>query len=263
MNLCAVVYIVVSRRIPHVGLTGAGKGGGGVIDERYVTFGGVPSSVTKRYKALQSITKRYKVSQSVTKRHKATKCHKASQSVTKRHKASQSVTKRHKASQSVTREWGVGGCQVFSVNPTAYDDDEHSLVGLHDVVVTAFQARLSNLRHRPIGIGVQGLADAFILMRFPFESAEAQQLNRDIFETIYYAAVKMSVKMAREDGPYETYAGSPASQGVSQHAPTLTPTRRTRAPRQPGGESTRSDPEPDPYETYPGPPPAGRCVNTP
>jgi len=62
---------------------------------------------------------------------------------------------------------------------------------------------------------VQGLADAFLLMRYPFESKEAQQLNTDIFETIYYAALKASCELAQSLGPYETYAGSPVSQGVS------------------------------------------------
>ena len=79
------------------------------------------------------------------------------------------------------------------------------------------QAKTSNTRHRPIGIGVQGLADAFILMRYPFESPEARELNRHIFETIYYAAVKMSCQLAKEEGPYETYEGSPVSKGVSHN----------------------------------------------
>jgi ribonucleoside-diphosphate reductase subunit M1 len=70
------------------------------------------------------------------------------------------------------------------------------------------------MRHRPIGLGVQGLADAFLLMRYPFESEEAQQLNIDIFETIYYAALKASCELAKELGPYETYEGSPVSKGV-------------------------------------------------
>ena len=76
------------------------------------------------------------------------------------------------------------------------------------------QAKNSNMRHRPIGIGVQGLADAFILMRFPFESPEAQQLNKDIFETIYYAALDASCELAEQLGPYQTYKGSPVSKGV-------------------------------------------------
>lgn len=78
------------------------------------------------------------------------------------------------------------------------------------------EARNSNMRHRPVGIGVQGLADAFILMRFPFDSAEARQLNKDVFETIYYAACTASKDMAKAEGPYETFAGSPASQGRLQ-----------------------------------------------
>ena len=77
------------------------------------------------------------------------------------------------------------------------------------------QAKRSNFRHRPIGIGVQGLADAFILMRFPFESPEAKKLNIQIFETIYYAALKASCEIAAKLGPYETYKGSPVSKGVS------------------------------------------------
>uniref|UniRef100_A0A8C1YN89 Ribonucleoside-diphosphate reductase n=1 Tax=Cyprinus carpio TaxID=7962 RepID=A0A8C1YN89_CYPCA len=79
------------------------------------------------------------------------------------------------------------------------------------------EAENSNKRHRPIGIGVQGLADAFILMRFPFESAEAQHLNTQIFETIYYAALESSCELAAELGPYETYAGSPVSKGILQY----------------------------------------------
>jgi ribonucleoside-diphosphate reductase alpha chain len=79
------------------------------------------------------------------------------------------------------------------------------------------EARNSNMRHRPIGIGVQGLADAFILMRFPFESEEAKKLNKEVFETIYYASMTASKDLAKEDGPYETYEGSPVSQGVFQY----------------------------------------------
>ncbi len=78
------------------------------------------------------------------------------------------------------------------------------------------EARNSNMRHRPIGIGVQGLADAFIMMRFPFDSEEAQTLNKEIFETIYYAACTASKDLAMADGPYETYEGSPLSQGQFQ-----------------------------------------------
>lgn len=78
------------------------------------------------------------------------------------------------------------------------------------------EARRSNLRHRPIGIGVQGLADVFIQLRLPFESDEARRLNRDIFETIYFAAMTASKDLAKEQGPYETYAGSPVSRGLFQ-----------------------------------------------
>ncbi|GBM71399.1 Ribonucleoside-diphosphate reductase large subunit [Araneus ventricosus] len=79
------------------------------------------------------------------------------------------------------------------------------------------QAEKSNKRHRPIGIGVQGLADTFILMRYPFDCPEAQKLNIEIFETIYYAALEASCELAEKWGPYETYEGSPASQGVLQY----------------------------------------------
>lgn len=78
------------------------------------------------------------------------------------------------------------------------------------------EARNSNMRHRPIGLGVQGLADAFIKMRMAFDSPEAKQLNKDIFETIYYAAMTASCSLSKEYGPYETYHGSPVSKGVFQ-----------------------------------------------
>ncbi|MEB3245725.1 MAG: ribonucleoside-diphosphate reductase subunit alpha [Vampirovibrionales bacterium] len=78
------------------------------------------------------------------------------------------------------------------------------------------EAERSNMRHRPIGLGIQGLADAFILMRMPFDSKAAAQLNKDIAETIYFAALEASCELARELGPYETFAGSPASQGKLQ-----------------------------------------------
>ncbi|PWN49742.1 putative RNR1-ribonucleoside-diphosphate reductase large subunit [Violaceomyces palustris] len=79
------------------------------------------------------------------------------------------------------------------------------------------EARKSNMRHRPIGIGVQGLADAFMIMGYPFESAEAKKLNVQIFETIYHAALERSCELAQVDGPYETYPGSPASRGELQY----------------------------------------------
>ncbi len=78
------------------------------------------------------------------------------------------------------------------------------------------EARRSNMRHRPIGLGVQGLADAFIMLRMPFESDEARRLNEDIFETIYFGAMTSSMEQAKESGPYETWKGSPISQGIFQ-----------------------------------------------
>jgi ribonucleoside-diphosphate reductase alpha chain len=78
------------------------------------------------------------------------------------------------------------------------------------------EARRSNMRHRPIGLGVQGLADAFILLRMAFDSPEARQLNKEIHETIYYAAMTASKDLAKAQGPYETYAGSPVSKGIFQ-----------------------------------------------
>jgi ribonucleoside-diphosphate reductase alpha chain len=79
------------------------------------------------------------------------------------------------------------------------------------------EARNSNMRHRPIGIGIQGLADAFILMRMPFDSEEARQLNKEIFETIYYASMTASKDLAKEHGAYASYEGSPVSQGIFQY----------------------------------------------
>ncbi|WP_242130816.1 ribonucleoside-diphosphate reductase subunit alpha [Aestuariivivens marinum] len=79
------------------------------------------------------------------------------------------------------------------------------------------EAKNSNMRHRPIGLGVQGLADTFIQLRLPFTSDEAKQLNQDIFETLYYAAVTASMEEAKADGPYQTYKGSPISKGEFQH----------------------------------------------
>jgi len=79
------------------------------------------------------------------------------------------------------------------------------------------EARNSNMRHRPVGIGVQGLADAFILMGYAFDSPEARRLNTEIFETIYFGAVTESNAIAQRDGAYETYEGSPASKGELQY----------------------------------------------
>ena len=128
----------------------------------------------------------------------------------------------------------VAVCNLASINLSAFVDDttrtfdfqklyEVSKVvtkNLNKVIDVNFypieEAHRSNMRHRPIGIGVQGLADCFARMRYPFESREAIDLNTAIFETIYYAAVESSAEIARELGPYETYAGSPMSQGIFQ-----------------------------------------------
>jgi ribonucleoside-diphosphate reductase alpha subunit len=78
------------------------------------------------------------------------------------------------------------------------------------------ESRTSNLRHRPIGIGVQGLADVYCMLRLPFESPEARQLNKEIFETIYFGACTASCALAEKDGPYDSYEGSPMSEGKLQ-----------------------------------------------
>ena len=78
------------------------------------------------------------------------------------------------------------------------------------------EARNSNMRHRPIGIGVQGLADAFILLRMPFDSLEARGLNKDIHETIYFASMEASMELSKQNGPYESFKGSPVSKGIFQ-----------------------------------------------
>ncbi len=79
------------------------------------------------------------------------------------------------------------------------------------------EAQNSNFRHRPVGLGIQGLADAFIMLRMPFTSDEAKKLNQEIFETLYFAAVTASMEEAKEDGTYESYKGSPISEGLFQH----------------------------------------------
>ena len=79
------------------------------------------------------------------------------------------------------------------------------------------EAENSNFRHRPVGLGVQGLADTFIMLRLPFTSEKAKELNQEIFETLYFAAVTASTEEAKKDGPYETYKGSPMSKGEFQH----------------------------------------------
>lgn len=79
------------------------------------------------------------------------------------------------------------------------------------------EAENSNFRHRPVGLGIQGLADTFIKMRLPFTSDEAKALNQEIFETLYFASVTASMELAKEEGPYSTYKGSPISKGEFQY----------------------------------------------
>ncbi|KYN30981.1 Ribonucleoside-diphosphate reductase large subunit, partial [Trachymyrmex septentrionalis] len=93
----------------------------------------------------------------------------------------------------------------------------HNLDKMIDINVYPLpEAKLSCDKHRSIGIGIQGLADAFILMRYPFESKEANELNVQIFETLYYGALEASCEIATEKGPYESYKGSPISEGILQ-----------------------------------------------
>ncbi len=101
-----------------------------------------------------------------------------------------------------------------------YDVVYQMTVNLNRIIDINFypvqEAKNSNMRHRPIGLGVQGLADAFFEMRIPFESKQALKLNNDIFETIYFAAMTASKDLAKRDGAYQTYEGSPVSQGIFQ-----------------------------------------------
>merc|ERR550532_3144991 len=123
----------------------------------------------------------------------------------------------------------VAVCNLASIALSAFarrESGDYDFQGLCDVVKVATrnlnkvidrnyypvaEARRSNMRHRPIGLGVQGLADAFMMLRLPFESEAAQRLNEDIFETIYFAACEASCELAILEGPYETFEGSPAS----------------------------------------------------
>jgi ribonucleoside-diphosphate reductase alpha subunit len=114
----------------------------------------------------------------------------------------------------------------FVTESKAFDHDKlfevtyQATINLNKIIDENFypveEARKSNMRHRPIGLGVQGLADAFIMMGYPFESAEARELNKEVFATIYYAAMTASKDLAKELGAYETFAGSPVSKGIFQ-----------------------------------------------
>jgi ribonucleoside-diphosphate reductase alpha chain len=101
-----------------------------------------------------------------------------------------------------------------------YDVTYQATLNLNKIIDHNFypvqEAENSNMRHRPVGLGVQGLADAFILMRLPFESDEAKRLNKDIFETIYFASMTASHDLAVKNGPYQTFKGSPLSKGKFQ-----------------------------------------------
>merc|ERR1719198_597568 len=127
----------------------------------------------------------------------------------------------------------VAVCNLASIALSAFAkrDEPYDFEGLYKVTKVATknlnkvidrnyypseEGRRSNMRHRPIGLGVQGLADAFLIMRLPFESETARTLNEDIFETIYFAACEASCELAEKLGPYETYTGSPASKGRLQ-----------------------------------------------
>ncbi|KAG5462434.1 MAG: ribonucleotide reductase alpha subunit [Olpidium bornovanus] len=129
----------------------------------------------------------------------------------------------------------VAVCNIASLAlPTFVDEktNKYNFKALHDVTKVVArnlnkiidinyypvpEAKRSNFRHRPIGIGVQGLADTFIKLRLPFESSGARLLNKQIFETIYHGALEASMELAQKDGPYETYEGSPVSKGILQH----------------------------------------------
>merc|ERR1712190_185147 len=128
----------------------------------------------------------------------------------------------------------VAVCNLASIALSAFaknDGSPYDFEGLYNVTKVATrnlnkvidrnyypvqEARNSNMRHRPIGLGVQGLADAYLLMKLPFESDAARKLNEDIFETIYFAACEASCELSEKLGPYDTFEGSPASQGQLQ-----------------------------------------------
>lgn len=112
-----------------------------------------------------------------------------------------------------------GGTPVYD-HDALYDVVYRMTLNLNRIIDINFypvpEAKNSNMRHRPIGLGVQGLADTFFLMRYPFESEEALRLDEDIFETIYFAAATASKDLAIKEGAYQTYEGSPMSQGQMQ-----------------------------------------------
>ncbi len=108
----------------------------------------------------------------------------------------------------------------FSTTKELFDVTKKITKNLNKVIDRNYypvkEAENSNFRHRPIGLGIQGLADAFIMLRMPFTSDEAKKLNEEIFETIYFAAVTSSMEIAKIKEPYSTYKGSPMSKGEFQ-----------------------------------------------
>lgn len=122
-------------------------------------------------------------------------------------------------------------CLPSFIEKNVKNENEFNFKKLHDVTKVIVKnlnkiidinfypvdkAKHSNLKNRPIGLGVQGLADTYVMMRYPFDSEEASKLNRDIFETIYHASIERSMELAEKLGPYETFNGSPASNGKLQ-----------------------------------------------
>ncbi|KAJ7750658.1 ribonucleotide reductase alpha subunit [Mycena maculata] len=124
-------------------------------------------------------------------------------------------------------------CNLASISlPNFISNGQYNFQHLHDITKVVAknlnriidinyypipETRRSNMRHRPIGVGVQGLADVFLALRMPFESPAAKELNQQIFETIYHGALEASAELAEVEGPYETYEGSPASKGELQY----------------------------------------------
>jgi len=132
--------------------------------------------------------------------------------------ASIAVNKFLKSTDARTSKIIRGKCEVD--HDLLYDVAYQTAINLNKVIDVNFyptpETKKSNMRHRPIGIGIQGLADLYALMGIPFSSDEARTINSDIFETIYYAAMSASVSLAKKLGPYETFEGSPLSEGKFQ-----------------------------------------------
>ena len=132
--------------------------------------------------------------------------------------ASIPVNKFLKSTDARTSKIIRGKCEVD--HKALYDVAYQTAINLNKVIDINFyptpETKKSNFRHRPIGIGIQGLADLFAIMRIPFTSAEAKKVNEDVFETIYFASMTASMDLAKRDGKYETFEGSPLSKGEFQ-----------------------------------------------